>query len=176
LKQPPSGGPSHPPALTRSERISTIALARKSGNIQTQSLGDAPRPTVVLTPSAPVSGENRFEVYLGCLSATTDSATGRITPCATISGESESCFFFRLSVTPGKTYLADFLVSADPGPWSVSGGGTQAEINSADQHLLVGLRAVGQRVSLTLRKPNNANGVLATFGPAFFKLELTQID
>jgi hypothetical protein len=62
--------PSPPPALTRSERANVIALARKTGNIQAKTLSAEPRPTIVLTPGAPVSGQNRFEVYLGCLFST----------------------------------------------------------------------------------------------------------
>ncbi len=174
MKHPLSGGPSSPPALARSERINVIALARKSGNVQARSLGNEPRPNIVLTPSAPVSGQNSFEIYLGCLFGRTEPGTGRNTQCATLSGESDSLFHFRLAVVPGKTYLADFFVS--PGPWLISGGGAEAEIDSDSWHLFVGFRAEHQTHLITLRRPNNNRGVLATVGPAFFRLELTQID
>jgi hypothetical protein len=166
--------PSPPPTLTRSERVNVIALARKTGNIQAKSLSAEPRPTIVLTPGAPVSGPNSFEIYLGCLFATTEPGTGRSTQCATLSGESDSLFHFRLAVVPGKTYLADFFVS--PGPWMISGGGAEAEIDSDSYHLFVGFRAEHQTHLITLRRPNNNRGVLATLGPAFFRLELTRID
>jgi hypothetical protein len=58
----------------------------------------------------------------------------------------------------------------------VSGGGTEAEIDSDSWHLFVGFRAEHRSHSITLRRPNNYNGVFALFGPAFFRLELTQID
>lgn len=166
--------PSPPPALTRSERISAIALARKTGNIQTKSLADEPRPTIVLTPGAPVSGQNKFEVYLGCLYSI--GPVGGPLLCATLSSEAESCFYFKLNVVPGKTYLADFKVSWETQPWIISGDGIEAEIASENGHLLVGFRAEHEHQGIMLRQPNNASGISALYGPAFFRLELTKID
>ena len=168
--------PSPPPALTRSERISAIALARKTGNIQARSLDAEPRAHVVLTPAAPVSGPNHFDLNLGYLYFNTNPTTGALSSQhATLIYDDFSYFSFELAVIPGKTYLADFHVSAEPGYWIISSGRVEARINSENQHLLVAFRAENQSQTIVLRKPNMML-IEPPTGPSFFRLELTQID
>jgi hypothetical protein len=169
MKEPASGGPSVPPALIRSERISVIALARKAGNIQAKSLTNEPRASIVLAPDDPVSGLNYFNLINGKL----ESGIGGnvVRTWATITNDRSSYFFFRFNVIPGKTYLADFKVEsyvASP-RWSISGTGIDAEIEQNGYHMFVAFTTDSDVQLLQLRLINQ------TFG-TFYRCELTRID
>jgi len=176
MKLSPSQVPSPPPALTRSDRINAIALARKAGNVQSKSLAAEPRPKIILTASASISGPNYFEFHFGHLYSIHYTHPGeeiRPNHVATLSPDPDSHFVCVFTVIPGKTYLADFHVSNHSGPWTVLG----AEINSDNGHLLVAFRADSPLRAIILRHPyNNTSSYGTLYGPGFFKVELTQID
>lgn len=170
LEQPAPGKPSIPPALTRSERINVIALARKAGNIQTRSLENEPRTSIVLTPDDPVSGLNYFNLINGKLESGI-SLSNDVRTWATITNNRDSYFFFRFQVIPGKTYLADFKVEsyvASP-RWRISGTGIEAEIDQNGYHMFVAFTTDSDEQWIRLHLTHQ------TFG-TFHRCELTQIN
>lgn len=169
MKQTASGGPSIPPALTRSDRINIIAMARKAGNIQAKSLTSEPRTSIVLAPDDPVSGLNYFNLINGKLESGVNGNDVRT--WATITNDRSSYFFFRFKVIPGKTYLADFKVDSHVASprWSISGTGIEAEIDQNGYHMFVAFTTDSDVQLLQLRLTNQTYGT-------FYKCELTRID